>query len=486
MRNVFARSAVVNDPVGLARRRLSRAGRARGEVGVNNPGFDQRAAAVESLVRAVLDRLAGDEGSPRVDRLPDNQRWWRYGQESFVGLRSCAWLMPAYVPIVGWLDSFPEMKAVRAAYAADPVRGPRVDALLGTIASRAARNFDWLFIQHVIEPMVLATGSYEFRNDVFQRVYSRFELGFGASTITMVEFLPLNGFESALPRLELSDGLVLQSMTDGQMDHAISALAVPRIAASSVNGVQISRFDQWALIRSRVLEVVAGHVDVVPADAEPFPTLLEPASSLIAALRIVCGGSAITTRPMYGQADDEFPMVCGARAVLTSFGAADNTRPTRLMPKDADAVRVVYLALRSPAVQQDCALQVAIRRLVIGGTRNDEGDRLIDLSIAAEALFIQRTSLARGTKGDKIAAGAAQMLGNDPQLAVNPAVISDFMAEIYRARNAEIHGDGQRHSRLRRLSGAPTDSLALAVGDAELVMRRAVYLVLQGHVETPS
>jgi hypothetical protein len=452
-------------------------------VGVNNPGFTERATAVEQLVRAVLGRLASDDESPRIDRLPDNQRWWRYGQESFVGLRPRAWLMPPYVPIVGWLDTFPEMKVVRASYAADPVRGPRVDALLGTMVSRTGRNFDWLFIQHVIDPMVLSAGSYEFREDVFRRVYGQFEVGFGAATVTMVEFLPLNGFESALPRLELPDELVLQPMSDGQMTHAISALAVPRIAASSVNGAQISRLDQWALSRSRVVEVVAGQIDVIAADAEPFPTLLEPASWLITALRIVCGGSAITTRPMYAQADDEFPIVLGARAMLTSFAAADNTRPTRLMPDDADAVSVVYLALRLADVQQDRSLQVAIRRLVIAGTRNDDSDRLIDLSIAAEALFIQRGNLAGPTKGEKIAAGAAELLGDDPQVAVGPTEISNFMAEIYRARNAEIHGDGQPYNRLRRLTGEPTESLALAVADAEFVMRRAVYLVLQDHVK---
>ncbi|NGM14211.1 hypothetical protein [Verrucosispora sioxanthis] len=449
---------------------------------MTNPGFDERAAAAEPLVRAVLGKLASEVGTPRIDRLPDSQHWWRYGQESFVGLRPRAWLMPPDVPIVGWLDRFPEMGAVRASYAADPVRGPRVDALLGTIASRTARNFDWLLIQHVIEPMVLSTGSYEFREDVFWRVYAQFELGFGATTVTMVEFLPLNGFESAMPCLELPEGLVLQPMSDAQMDHAISALAVPRVAASGVNGVQVSRLDQWALTRSRVVEVVAGHVDVVPPDADQFPTLREPASLLITALRIVCGGSAITTRQMYAQADDEFPIVLGARAALTSFGAADNARPTHLMPQDADAVRIVYLALGLHTVQQDRSLQVAIRRLVAAGTRNDDGDRLIDLSIAAEALFIQRGNLAGASKGDKIAAGAAQMLGNDPQVTADPTEISDFMAEIYRARSAEIHGDGQPYGRLRRLSGVPTESLALAVADAELVMRRAVHLVLQNHV----
>jgi hypothetical protein len=450
---------------------------------VDNLGFDQRVKAAERLVRAVFGALAEDERTPRIGSLPDNQRWWRHGQESFVGLRLGAWLMPPYVPIIGWLDRFPEMEAVRASYAADGVRGPRVDALLGTMDSRVGRNFDWLLIQHVLEPMVLATGSYEFHEDVFRRVYVQFELGFGAATITMVEFLPLNSFESALPRLELPDGLILQPMSDRQMDDAISALAVPRLAASGVNGVQISRLNQWALTRSREVDVVSGHVDVVAATAEPFPTLTEPASRLLTALRIICGGSATTTRPMYAQAECQFPIVVGARVVLDSFAAADEARPTRLTPTDADAVRVVYLALRLPAVQQDRSLQVAIRRLVIAGTRNNDSDRLIDLSIAAEALFIQRGNLSGPTKGDKIAAGAAQLLGGDPELAAEATEISDFMAEIYRARNAEIHGGSQPHNRLRRLSGVSTDSLAMAVTDAELVMRRAVRLVLRDHAQ---
>jgi hypothetical protein len=197
--------------------------------------------------------------------------------------------------------------------------------------------------------------------------------------------------------------------------------------------------------------VVAGSVGIVPPDAEPFPTLAEPASRLITALRIVCAGSAITIRPMYAQADDEFPIVVGARAMLASFGAADITRPTRLMPDDADIVRAVYLALTLPEVQQGRSMQVAIRRLVIAGTRNDDSDRLIDLSIAAEALFIKRAKLAGTTKGNKIAVGAAQLLGNDPQLATRPTQISDFMAMMYRARNSEIHGDGKPYARLRRL-----------------------------------
>jgi hypothetical protein len=122
---------------------------------VQDEGLEQRAAAVESLMRAALMRLANDEGSAQVGKQPDNQHWSRYGQESFVGLRPHVWLMPPYVPIMGWLDRFPEMAAVRDAFAADPLLGPRVDGPLGTVTSRSRCNFDWLLIQHVLEPLVL-------------------------------------------------------------------------------------------------------------------------------------------------------------------------------------------------------------------------------------------------------------------------------------------------------------------------------------------
>lgn len=118
------------------------------------------------------------------------------------------------------------------------------------VVSRTGRNFDWLFVQHVIEPMVLSTDSYEFCEDVLQQVYAQFDLGFGAQRL--------------------------------------------RVGIASAGA---SRWTDGA------------------ADERPGR---------------VCGGSAITTCPMYAQADDEFRIVLGARAMLTSFAAVDTGRPTRL------------------------------------------------------------------------------------------------------------------------------------------------------------
>jgi hypothetical protein len=137
----------------------------------------RREAAVAELAKAALAHLAVHEGCPRIGRATDPWRWWRHGQQEFALLRHGAWDMPAEVSIIGWLDKFPEMVAVREAFAADPLLGPRVDTMIGTEFGRQAKHFNWLLVEHVIQPMVLATGTYDFDQELFHSVYDAFERG---------------------------------------------------------------------------------------------------------------------------------------------------------------------------------------------------------------------------------------------------------------------------------------------------------------------
>jgi hypothetical protein len=52
------------------------------------------------------------------------------------------------------------------------------------------------------------------------------------------------------------------------------------------------------------------------------------------------------------------------------------------------------------------------------------------------------------------------------------------MTTLYRARNAEIHGDDRPCPHLHLLDGTPADSMARVLSDAERLMRRAVLTVL--------
>ena len=233
--------------------------------------FERRRTAVAALVRVVLDRLAADEGRPRIGRIVDNRRWWRHGQEDLSGVQPRGWSMPTEVPIVGWLDTFAEMTAVRWTYGADPKLSARVDTLIGAEFNRQSRSFAWLLIQHVITPMVLDTGTYDFDAAVFDRVYADFEQGFGAEQIHMVDFLVLNGFESDESEILLPDGLVFQRMSDTQMSAAIDHLAVPRMPGGSLNVARVSRFDQWAIMTTRAYPVADGRPIATP-QPPAFPT----------------------------------------------------------------------------------------------------------------------------------------------------------------------------------------------------------------------
>jgi hypothetical protein len=53
-----------------------------------------------------------------------------------------------------------------------------------------------LLIQQILQPLIESTGSYTFDEAAFDTLYRRFEDGFGAEQVHLVEFLPLNGFES--------------------------------------------------------------------------------------------------------------------------------------------------------------------------------------------------------------------------------------------------------------------------------------------------
>jgi hypothetical protein len=66
--------------------------------------------------------------------------------------------------------------------------------------------------------------------------------------------------------------------------------------------VQLSQFHQWALTEQRTFPVcsAAQGMPTRPV-APPFPTLKQPASRLVKALQIVCGGSAVTTRKIRAQ-----------------------------------------------------------------------------------------------------------------------------------------------------------------------------------------
>ncbi|MGH3852491.1 MAG: hypothetical protein ACRDR6_03145 [Pseudonocardiaceae bacterium] len=433
--------------------------------------------AIAALMSAALEDLAQRDEAPRIGPMLDAHRWWRQSQQSFVALRRDAWHMPDRVSRVGWLDSFPEMTDVRKLIDADPVIGARVDTRVGTEFSMSAvRRLDWLLVEHLLEPMVVTTRSYQFDEAVFDVHHDRLEAGLLADHVRLVEFLPLNGFISSFEEVELSDSVVLRPMTDRQISAAIRVLAVPAELGGGPNNIEVSWLNQWALMTEHSYPACSGKQGVPEHPiAPPFPSLEDTAYRLVTALRIVCGGSVITTRPIRAQHDDDFPLDIGEIAALPTIATTDLDRPSKLLSReDADALRDVHGLLDSATVRDDRARQTALRRLTFAGLRGLPTDRLIDLIVCAEALFIKRENRT-GNKRKLVAEGAENLLSGDLVLGASPGAVKKFMEDAYTLRNAEVHGDDPTSEILALLNRTSTDKLDDVVDDLERVMRRAIY-----------
>lgn len=447
---------------------------------MQSPTRDKIRNAAAALLVAALRDLAERDGTPRVGAMADLRNWWRYGQESFVALRAHAWHMPERVTVVGWLNTFTEMTAVREAIDADPTLSIRLDTMVGTEFSLNQRPLDWLLVEHLLEPVIIASRSYEFNEALFELQFNRLDAGLRSDTIRFVEFVPLNGFTSGMADIALADGVVLRPMTDRQVSRAIQVLAVPAEFSGGPNSVQVSRFHQWAVMREQSYPVRSYKQGMPEQPKAPdFPRLEEPAQRLVTALRIVCGGSVVATRPIHAQHDDDFPPTVDGSAALPAVVAADISRPAQVLTDEqVEAVREVYKMLGNPVVREDRSLQVALRRFVFAGSKAQPEDRLIDLVICCEALFLKRHGIEGPQKGAPAAANAARLLAGDPLLSVGRKQVEQFVRAAYRLRNAEVHGDHPVRRSMTLLCGATTEDLARFLEDLGFVVGRALHLVL--------
>jgi hypothetical protein len=446
--------------------------------------------ALRALTGAAFTDLLQHDDAPVIGPLADMRHWRRCSQSSFVALRATAWHIPERASTVAWLDTFSEMGAVREIINADPIIRSRVDTVVGTAFTKQFRRLSWVLVEHLLEPMVLATGTYRFDDDAFEASYARLENGLLAAEIRMVEYVPLNAFITpGLDGIALSGGRALRPMTDQQLSAGIRVQAVPGEFGGGPTSFEVSWLNQWALVVERSFPVHSGADDLPGSPAAgPFPSLPEPAEQLVRALRIICGGSVIASRPIHIQHDEDFPFDLGASAMLSPVGFADLDRPTRLDSNQIADLRDVFQLLADPAVRSNRALQTALRRLVASGSRSVTEDRLVDLMTSAEALFLKLNGLESRTKGALIADGAAALLADDVLLASSPDKIRAFMYLAYQLRNDEIHGDDPTQRSARLLDGTPATSLEAIVSDIDRVMRRAAHLILRNvvHAETRS
>jgi hypothetical protein len=452
-------------------------------------GLHDLRTAMAVLMTAALDSLAASDGSPAFTDQPDYDGWNRYGQREFGARKRDSWSMPAAVSTLGWLDRFPGMRLVREAITADPVLSRRADCSVGISSSMQSRPLEWLLVKELLARMVAKERAFRFDPGSFGEAYERLEAGLYATHVRMVEFLPLNALRvsSDVKRVLLDGDVVLEPMSDGQMSWAIGRGAVPAEFTGGPQFVSVEPDHQWALTRTRPCPILSADERPETPAAPDFPALLEPGQRLVTALRIVCGGSVVSTRTIWQQHEADFPILDGGTTVLTAQAAVDYTRPTWLSGDNLRDLVAVYKGLGAATVMADALLQRALRRLVLAGAHRKPEDRLADLMTCGEVIFIHRMGLGRTrTKRELIAAGADDLLRADAGVSAEPERIRRLMAEAYGVRNGRIHGDAPVGGSFVLLDGSTTSDVGRMVDHVERVIRRCLQLIVGGREPHPA
>ncbi|PWI06397.1 hypothetical protein DIZ27_33415 [Streptomyces sp. NWU339] len=355
--------------------------------------------AAANLVTAVLDALAEKGGGPRFVLQRDYRSWKGSQQEVFLGHEHELWQHPVEFSSSDWWCSLPEYQALRAVVDDHEVLCTRLDTLVGFPSSLVRRQLDTVVVQYLLTPVVEATRAYRFDRDAFEAAYAAVEAGLLTETVRLVEYVPLLGLDMSpsLAGASLPDGLTIRPMSDVELSEAVRVMGIPIGQFTSTNSFILSRLHQNALVLERDFPVHSGS-DQHPDAATPSP-FDDAARRMLTALRVVCGGSVTYGRPMRLQDQEDFDAHRYASAILTAVHHPTEGRPTLLVDRaKVEELHEVYALLSDPRILRMRFLQNALRRLVMAGSRVLPEDRLIDLCITAESLFIQHPGLPPDTE----------------------------------------------------------------------------------------
>ncbi len=434
--------------------------------------------AMRALAEEVLDQCRQLEPAPAFSRDPDLSRWQRQGQERFGPARPIRWESPRADGVLLRYDQFPTMDQVRQAIRDDSDLDGWMDTLVGPAHSRQRRGLLWRTLDWFFDCLVVTAHAYRLDDAAFEPLYAELEQAWLTRTVVVVDYVPLIGLESSETELALAGGYRVRRMTDDELNAALSRGAVPIQNVCTPGSVDVSRFNQWALVHEATVDLVAGHRDEHPADLGlPLPELHDAAHRLITSLRVVVGGCVQSTRAVryFRPSILDSP---GGSAVLSPFGNVDPDRPCILQRQDAAEVALVWSRL-AQLETHDAAVGLAIRRLVFAGGRVDATDRLFDLMVATEALVKSAgDSGGAGSPGAKLGRLVARLPGAPQALGATSTQIEAVMTDASAARNGAIHADRSPMTAFQRLRGGTTSDLHLIVDDVDKVIRLVVRHIL--------
>jgi hypothetical protein len=418
---------------------------------------------VQAYVEAGLNLLRGQEPEVIVDE--SRSKWVRDG-DHFV--RQAAPVTPVVSTFTHReaLRALPEFEAGIARLQEDEVIAPQLGPQIGT-----AFGFSRIDGREVLESILarVAQGveGLAMDPDVFERVYSEVEEWFHSDGVDYVLVAPILGLEAENLPIALGDGVEIVRPDDSEIARCLSTGVLRGFGDGSVVPVAtLAALRKPFRLEKRTLDDAGGGAGAEQATEEAFRVfgeLSESVDRVVTALRLLKAGVVGVEGYVY------FSESWGQYAA-TYYQSVSTARSLRfahytLSDAETEPLVQVWTSLADDRVRSHNRLPLALRRFSYTSDRDQSDDRLIDLMIAAEALFLQdgKTELAY-----KLALRCAFFLGGG---AAERATTFRHMKRAYNARSQVVHGDTLGALKLPDGSPATIDTFIDATAE---YMRRAL------------
>ncbi len=440
------------------------------------------ATFVEMSDSAFLDSLRALAGvinemllkAPRLTEAGTFIRWERDAPGRAIG-----WAETSVYPLLTLdLTMTPEFQWCDEAMRNDPTIGPFVGHLVGYDWSSSVLDAPTAILRLLNESVVNEQVSVSVLEDTVDRIQEFLQ----SETTERRSFIGLFGVMVVDGPVELSGGVCLRVVEPSDLDLLIRTgvgnqrkPVVPAAMgrARIVEGLP----DVVAEIRFPIPVREAGDTSPPDVEAAVLPDLHSIGDRVVTALALFTAARVARTGVI---SEDLHWFESGMNWSAHPQMAATSDAVAQLSVSDVERLAEFYRQLASEGVNNHAHLELSLHRFVMALSREREDDRLIDLSIAAEALLLKK-----GTALSLRLALRAAALADSTSL--SPRKVFDRMQNAYKVRSNVVHGADvaddtiktariDLESDLRVLLAAYVQKASKTKGDDRVTLDEAVYL----------
>jgi hypothetical protein len=405
----------------------------------------------------------------------------RSDPRSLSGYRSRRWLRRDDTSfaeedvVVPFVDSFlerathstPEYVECIAFLQSDPVIAPQLNTLVG---ADSAIRIDLRTLTDGLVARLAAESGLIFDPQRFHELYVRVEKTLIEPTVTVTLMMPLGGFESDRS-LKLDSGVEIALLPDEEITRC---LTLGIFSPMSTTFPIAHRLPKYAIfVREAAPKEVGDRASTPPKQyLERRERMVETMDRVIHALRLFKRGRFVPVGRV--QFDDN--------AFMGGGGAYERLTPMswvfgdyNLSEEDVTEFEQFWRSMSAHGVRQTKYLDIAIRRFSYKDERRLPEDQIVDLMIAAEALFLSGSGdeATRGEQRYRLALRAGSFVESDRWSHYD---VFKLMRMAYDVRSAVVHGGTP--DKIKLPDGAKTDMSELIVQVQE-VLRLAIVKTIE-------